>query len=165
MTDKDWSEPDWSREKPRQFWDPSRKLIKSIRDYQSVDETSVLSSFKKRWCVLKHRFWSIVTAADIPINSTIGGGLLLIHPTGIVIHPNAKIGVNCLLLQNSTITANVELGYHVDLGAGAIVTNGATIDHTVMIGANAVVTKDFPSNTVVAGVPAKIIGTWEGSEQ
>ena len=26
--------PDWSREKPRQFWDPGRKLLLAIRRYQ-----------------------------------------------------------------------------------------------------------------------------------
>jgi hypothetical protein len=31
------------------------------------------------------------------------GGLLSPHPNGIVIHPRARIGVNCLLFQQETI--------------------------------------------------------------
>jgi serine O-acetyltransferase len=26
--------PDWSRERPQRFWDPSRKLLPTIRRYQ-----------------------------------------------------------------------------------------------------------------------------------
>ena len=26
--------PDWTRERPRQFWDPGRKLLRAIRSYQ-----------------------------------------------------------------------------------------------------------------------------------
>ena len=34
---------------------------------------------------------------------------------------------------------------------------GITVGDNVLIGANAVVVKDVPSNSVVAGVPARII--------
>jgi serine O-acetyltransferase len=37
-----------------------------------------------------------VTGADIPLNSKLGGGLLLPHPNGIVIHPDAVIGLTAL---------------------------------------------------------------------
>jgi hypothetical protein len=47
---------------------------------------------KSPWCiwakdvaVLRHRFWSVVTGADIPLNSRIAGGLELPHANGIVI--------------------------------------------------------------------------------
>jgi serine acetyltransferase len=41
--------------------------------------------------LFRHRFWSAITGADIPLNCNIGGGLLIPHPNGIVIHPDARI--------------------------------------------------------------------------
>lgn len=41
--------------------------------------------------------------------------------------------------------------------AGAKVVGGVRVGNNVTIGANAVVTKDIPDNSVVGGVPAKII--------
>src|SRR5258708_14513394 len=40
------------------------------------------------------RFGTSATDAEIPLNCEIGGGLLISHPNGIVIHPDAVIGVN-----------------------------------------------------------------------
>ena len=41
--------------------------------------------------------------------------------------------------------------------AGAKVVGGVRVGNNVTIGANAVVTKDIPDNSVVGGVPAKIL--------
>ncbi len=96
--------PDWSREaKAIGSWSPSRSLLGSIRSYQRA--SGPFGFFKRRLAVLRHRFWSVVTGADIPVNSSIGGGLLLPHPNGVVIHPHAQIGVNCLIFQQVTIGA------------------------------------------------------------
>lgn len=43
------------------------------------------------------------------------------------------------------------------LGAGAIIMPGVTIGKCSIVGSGAVVTKNVSSNTIVAGVPAKII--------
>lgn len=43
------------------------------------------------------------------------------------------------------------------LGAGATVLSGVTIGENAIVAAGAVVTKDVPDNTVVGGIPAKII--------
>lgn len=43
------------------------------------------------------------------------------------------------------------------IGAGAIILPGVTVGENAIIAAGAVVTKDVPDNTVVAGVPAKIL--------
>ena len=45
------------------------------------------------------------------------------------------------------------------IGANATVICGVTIGENALIGAGAVVTKDVPANAVVAGCPARIIGT------
>ena len=137
--------PDWSREKPRQFWDPGRKLLLAIRRYQYWHARAGLFArgFRKL-LILRYRFWSVVTGADIPLTCQIGGGLLIPHPNGIVIHPDVKIGVNCLIFQQVTLgsrgTAGVpEIGGHVDIGAGAKILGPVKVGAHAKIGANAVI--------------------------
>lgn len=45
------------------------------------------------------------------------------------------------------------------IGAAATVLGGVTVGHGAIVAAGAVVTKDVPPNTVVAGVPARIVKT------
>jgi serine O-acetyltransferase len=151
--------PDWSREAKRPFeWAPSRSLLASIRRYQwHRGRRNPWSALLRRIAVLQHRFWSVVTGADIPLNSRIGGGLLLPHPNGIVVHPDAEIGPNCLLFQQTTIAVGSRLGGHVDVGAGAKII-GVTVGDHVVIGANAVVTHDIGAGLTVAGIPARSLG-------
>ena len=150
--------PDWEREKIRKFWDPSRKLLKSIRDYQKCSKfAGILGMFLKKWNVLKYRFWSTIASCEIPINSQLGGGLLLTHPNGVIIHPKAFIGPNCLILQQVTIVEGVTIGGHVDIGAGAKIIRPVTIGNHAKIGANAVVLCDVPEYATAVGIPAKII--------
>jgi serine O-acetyltransferase len=116
--------PDWTREEPSQFWDPGRKLLRTIRRYQYWQRwPRLISRFFCKLLVLRRRFWSVVRGADIPLNCRIGGGLLIPHTNGIVIHPDAVIGVNCLIFQQVTIgcrtgTEVPVIAGHVDIGAG-----------------------------------------------
>jgi serine O-acetyltransferase len=150
--------PDWSREAIQNWWDPGRQLIHSIREYQKYDGKSLISKIKKKWIVIRHHFWSVVAAADIPLTCQIGGGLILTHPNGVVIHPNVKIGPNCLILQQVTIVADVEIQGRVDICPGAKIIKAVKVGEQSIIGANAVVTSDVPAGAIVVGVPAKVIG-------
>lgn len=156
--------PDWSRERPRQFWDPPRKLLSVIRKYQYWRaKAGPFAMLICKWLVVRHRFWSVVTGADIPLNSHIGGGLVMLHPNGIVIHPDARIGVNCLIFHQVTIGTRSgaegvpEIGGHVELGAGVKVLGPVCIGAHAKIGANAVVLSDVPSRMVAVGIPAKVL--------
>lgn len=154
------TEPDWSREQPRRFWDPGRKLLVSIRWHQrNKAKTGFYALLCCKIATLQHRFWSVITGADIPLNSQIGGGLLIPHPNGIVIHAAARIGPNCLIFQQVTIgTGNSSppvIGGHVDIGTGAKILGNITIGDHVRIGANAVVLDDVESDATVVGIPAR----------
>lgn len=157
--------PDWTREYKSLFeWAPSRSLLKSIRHYQAYAKSSNLlyRFLLRKLCVIRHRFWSVVTGADIPLDCNIGGGLLLPHPNGVVIHPGARIGPNCLIFQQVTIGTRdgslpPEIQGHVDIGAGAKILGNVTIGNHVRIGANAVVLIDVPAGRTAVGIPARIL--------
>lgn len=59
----------------------------------------------------------------------------------------------------------VEIGNNVYIGADVIINMGITIGNNVIIAAGAIVTHDIPDNSVVAGVPAKIIGTYSDTKK
>lgn len=155
--------PDWSREECRRFWDPSRKLLRALRDYTAARERGgVIGRVSSKLAAVRHRFWSVVAGADIPLNATkIEGGLEMPHPHGIVIHPKSEIGANCLLFQQVTLGTGPKpgtprLGGHVDVGAGAKILGGVVIGDHAIIGANAVVVSDVPAWGVAVGVPAVV---------
>ena len=156
--------PDWTRESKRFFeWDPSRSLLASVRSYQRHAASRLpWAGIARRICVLRHRVWSAITGAEIPLNGRIGGGLVIPHPNGIVIHPAASIGPNCLIFQQVTIGMNGDTGVptlrgHVDVGAGAKILGGVTIGEHARIGANSVVMQDIPAGATAVGVPAHVL--------
>lgn len=158
------AEPDWRREHKRLLqWDPGRSLLASLRRYQRYrDSRAPWAPVLRRIAVLQHRFWSAVSGADIPLRCNIGGGLLLPHPNGIVIHPEAHIGPNCLIFQQVTLGIRGRdgapvVGGHVDIGAGAKVLGAVRLGDHARIGANAVVLHDVPAGADAVGIPARIL--------
>ncbi len=154
---------DWTREQKRRGeWNPGKSLLRTIRDYQRYRSRSGwLALAQKRWAALRHCFWSAVSGADIPLNCQIDGGLLLPHPNGVVIHPAARIGPNCLIFQQVTLGTRGDggapvLAGHVDVGAGAKLLGGIAVGEHARIGANAVVLMDVPPHGVAIGVPAMV---------
>ena len=55
----------------------------------------------------------------------------------------------------------IDIRDNVYIGHGAIVLPGVTIGPNALVAAGAVVTKDVPSDAIVAGSPAKVIGSVE----
>lgn len=55
----------------------------------------------------------------------------------------------------------IEIMDNVFIGSGSIILYNVHIGPNSIIGAGSIVTRDVPPNSVVAGVPAKVIGTYE----
>ena len=93
---------------------------------------------------------------------------------GIWIGDNALIGHNAVLAtlnhdpdpakRANLIPAKIVIGKNVWLGANVTVLPGVTIGDGAIVAAGAVVTRDVPANTVVGGVPAKVIKTIGGND-
>lgn len=102
---------------------------------------------------------------DISPKCAMGPGIAFNHLYGTVIYPGAILGKNINIGHFVTIGMKDSGKYqgapticdNVYIAPGAKVIGKIRIGNNATIGANAVVTKDVPDNTVVAGVPAKII--------
>ena len=86
---------------------------------------------------------------------------------GIFIDDGVLIGHNVVLAtlnhampperRSDMLPAPIRIGKRVWIGSNATVLPGVTIGDGAVVAAGAVVTKDVPANTVVGGVPAKVI--------
>ena len=85
---------------------------------------------------------------------------------GVFIGDGALIGHNVVFatidhdldpLSRMNHYAPIRLGDNVWIGANAVITKGVTIGDGAVVAAGAVVTKDVPDNTLVGGVPGKVI--------
>lgn len=109
---------------------------------------------------------SIEFAIDIHPAAKIGSGIMLDHGSGIVIGETAVVGDNVSIMQSVTLggTGKEDGDRHPKIGNGVLISAGAKILGNIKIGdcckisAGSVVLKDIPERSVVAGVPATIIG-------
>jgi serine O-acetyltransferase len=105
-------------------------------------------------------------SCEIPFEATIGPGLFLPHPIGIVVASQAILGCRVSLFSGVVLGINhlsgsrqgPRLADEVVVYAGAKVVGEVTVGKGVIIGANAVVVSDAPDQAIVAGVPARQIG-------
>jgi len=75
----------------------------------------------------------------------------------IITNQNPRLDVNKLNEFYTPFNKPVVIEDNVYIGTGAIILPGVTVHEMSVVGAGAVVTKDVPSFTVVAGVPAKVV--------
>lgn len=99
--------------------------------------------------------------------ATIGPGIVIRHVGSIVIGNSVVIGANCEIRQGVTMGGNLSktkngmshpcLGNNILVGARAKILGPIKIGSNSIVGANAVVTKDMPDNSIIGGIPAKVI--------
>lgn len=109
-------------------------------------------------------FIRIFFSCQISPGVTVGQRLILAYGgLGIVIHGESIIGDDVSIGAHVTLGGNLgkggvpQIGNRVFIGPGAKILGPIKIGEDSIIGANSVVTKDVPSGSVVAGIPAKTL--------
>ena len=67
-------------------------------------------------------------------------------------------------LKNVDIIKKIIIGNNVHIGINAIIMPGITIGNNCIVACGSIVTKSVPDNSIVAGVPARVIETIEEYE-
>jgi serine O-acetyltransferase len=110
-----------------------------------------------------------LVGADFVPGVEVGHGIMLSHPVGVVLGPGSKIGRDATLASGVVLGVsrhdNEEaddypvIGDDVFLGAHAAILGDVLVGDKAIVGANAVVTSTVAPNTMVAGNPARQVGT------
>jgi len=128
------------------------------------------------WCASHHlrpvgKVFSLMNfvlfGLEIGLDCPIGPGLYFPHTSGTVIGAR-RIGANAVIYHNVTIGAKIpdlhnigelrpEIGDDVFLGAGSKILGSITLGDRITVGANSVVLSSMPSDSLVAGIPGKVI--------
>jgi serine O-acetyltransferase len=111
------------------------------------------------------QFFRFLTGVEIHPAAQIGKGLFIDHGMGIVIGETAEIGNDVTLYHGVTLGGvstkkgkrHPTLEDEVVVGAGAQILGAITIGECSRIGANAVVVDDVPRDSVVVGVPGRVV--------
>ena len=116
-------------------------------------------------CYLQNRI-SELFGVDIHPAAKIGQGILIDHATGVVIGETAVIEDDVSMLHEVTLGGtgretgdrHPKVRRGVLIGAGAKILGNVVIGEGAIVGAGSVVLNDVPAHSIVAGVPAKVIG-------
>ncbi len=110
----------------------------------------------------------IATAFSVDIHpaATIGKGIMLDHATGIVIGETAVIEDNVSIMQSVTLGGtgkesgdrHPKIRQGVLIGAGSKILGNIEVGEGAHVSSGSVVLQSVPAHTVVAGVPAEVIG-------
>jgi serine O-acetyltransferase len=145
-----------------------KSILKVALSYDSYQITSLnrVRGWARRYRVpmVNHALRVVQTAVhgiELGKDVELGHGIWFIHPLGIVIGGNAKVGDRVRFFGNNTVGTAKENGYPVIeddvwVGAGARILGPIRVGARSVIGANAVVLTDVPPDSVAVGVPAKI---------
>jgi serine O-acetyltransferase len=124
---------------------------------------------KYRKVLVINQFFLLLTVLFVKLeifrDAEIGPGFLCAHHQSIVIGRGSKLGKNITVHSDVTVGRAAPgggfpvIGDNVYIGTGVKIIGPVTIGDNCTIGANAVVTKNMPANSIIAGIPAKVIKT------
>ena len=150
-------------DKFRRYWRQAHMLI--IRD-----------GWKKMAYIKKNKIF-----AEVGENCYFQSNILPAEPFLVYLHNNVAISAGVRLITHSALNTvfnheeksdcylcrygKIEIGNNVYIGADAIINYGVKIGDNCIVAAGAVVTKDVPSGTIVGGVPAHVIGTYDSAKE
>lgn len=158
------------------------RLLETIRADRAVNHEPRMRFFLAAYRVAKAargdgergRIWSLplvvafkvvssVLLIELPLRARVGVPLVINHGFGLVVHPDAIIGDNCVLKHGVTIGIRRPgeglpvLGRHVQLGSGAQILGPVHIGDDVIVGAGAIVLDDIPAGGRAVGQRARVI--------
>lgn len=141
------------------------------RAWQSLRYASMFSSVKRGNYVKKHHIFGAV-GNDVRLPS----GLIPLGAENIFLHNNIEVASGARFVPHDAIHSvfsimdgkqypehigKIEVFDNVFIGANAIILGPCNIGPNAIIAAGAVVNKDVPPRSVVGGVPAKVIGSFD----
>lgn len=113
------------------------------------------------------------TGIEIHPGARIGERFFIDHGMGVVIGETSEIGDDVTIYHGVTLGGTTwqkgkrhpTIGNNVVIGTGAKVLGPVNIGDNTRIGANSVVIHDIPSNSVVVGIPGKVVFRVEGERR
>jgi acetyltransferase-like isoleucine patch superfamily enzyme len=84
------------------------------------------------------------------------------YPRGIHVNEDSYVASGAIIFSHDfsrNLKTHTYIGKRCFIGANAIIMPGIIVGDETIVGSGAIVTKDVPSNTIVAGNPAKILKT------
>lgn len=126
------------------------------------------SFYQRDWVLLPrliNTFSRFLTGIDIHPGAQLGRGLFIDHGMGLVIGETAELGINVTLYQGVTLggTGKEKGKRHPTIGDNVVVSSGAKVLGSFAVGANSkigagsVVLRSIPPNSVVVGIPGRIV--------
>lgn len=111
----------------------------------------------------------IYAGVEIGKDVTLGEGVYFVHPVGVVIGGDARVGDRVRFYGSNTVGTAKDDGYptiedDVWIGAGARILGPIRVGARSRIGANAVVLQDVPPDHVAVGIPARVFPRTDGDE-
>jgi serine O-acetyltransferase len=124
--------------------------------------SSARSRIGRRLCGFLYRRNSSRTGIEF-LTPRLGGGVIMPHWGRIILNADS-IGQNLYVFHNVTVgndyrTGKPTIGSNVFIGTGSTVIGRISVGDNVVIAACSLVNHDVPSNSLVAGNPAKVVKT------
>lgn len=114
---------------------------------------------------------TVIGSVDIGRNTWVGPFTILDGSGGLKIGSHCSVAAGVKIMTHDTVKWALSAGKHAYeydsssigdncfIGSHSIITKGVKIGDHCLIAAGAVVTKSFPAFSIIAGVPAEIIGS------